>query len=65
MFFGIRWNSLRTKIIAWSFVPAAIILSAVALVGIYAYNRVTGDLVIATLVARGEPQDVAPAEASS
>lgn len=46
MFFGIRWNSLRTKIIAWSFVPAAIILSAVALVGIYAYNRVTGDLVI-------------------
>ncbi|MCX6030982.1 MAG: PAS domain-containing protein [Chloroflexi bacterium] len=46
MFFGIRWNSLRTKIIAWSFVPAAIILGAVALVGFYAYNRVTGDLVI-------------------
>jgi len=46
MLFGIRWGSLRTKIIAWSFVPAAIILGAVALVGFYAYNRVTGDLVV-------------------
>ena len=46
MFLGIRWNRLRTKIIAWSFVPTAIILGAVALVGFYAYNRVTGDLVI-------------------
>lgn len=43
---GIRWGSLRTKIIAWSFVPAAIILGAIALVGFYAYSSVTGDLVI-------------------
>jgi len=46
MLFGIRWGSLRNKIIAWSFVPTAIILVAVALVSLYAYQRVTENLVI-------------------
>src|SRR5215207_5272811 len=41
-----RWGSLRTKIIAWSFVPTAIILTLVALVGFYAFQRVTQDLTI-------------------
>ena len=44
MLLGIRWRSLRLKIIAWSFVPTAIILVAVALVGFYAYQRITEDL---------------------
>ncbi len=39
-------GSLRVKIIAWSFIPAAIILTAVALVTYYAYQQVTEDLVI-------------------
>ena len=43
---GIRWSGLRTKIIAWSFVPTAIILTSVALVGFYAYQQVTQDLTI-------------------
>ena len=47
MLLGIRWGSLRAKIILWSFVPAAIVLFAVALVAFYAYQRVTQDLVIA------------------
>jgi nitrate/nitrite-specific signal transduction histidine kinase len=38
------WNSLRTKIIAWSFVPTAIILSAVAWFTFYSYQKVIGDL---------------------
>ena len=42
---GIRWQSLRSKIIAWSFVPTAIILIAVALVTYYAYQQVTEELV--------------------
>ncbi|MGD9144828.1 MAG: GAF domain-containing protein [Anaerolineae bacterium] len=46
MLFGIRWGSLRTKIIAWSFVPTAIILGAVALVTFLAYQQVTEELVI-------------------
>jgi PAS domain S-box-containing protein len=46
MLFGIRWRGLQAKIITWSFVPAAIILSAVALVGFYAYDQVTEDLVM-------------------
>src|SRR5687768_6993482 len=41
-----RWGSLRTKIIAWSFVPTAIILTTVALVGFYAFQRVTQDLTV-------------------
>jgi GAF domain-containing protein/HAMP domain-containing protein len=43
---AIQW-SLRSKIIAWSFVPTAIILVAVALVTFTAYRRVTEDLVMA------------------
>jgi signal transduction histidine kinase len=39
-------GSLRNKIITWSFVPTAIILVAVALVSLYAYRRVTENLVI-------------------
>ncbi len=39
-------RSLRTKIIAWFFVPTAIILVAVALVNFYSYQDVTEDLVI-------------------
>ena len=42
----IRWRGLRTQIIAWSFVPTAIILMAVALVTFLAYRQVTEDLVI-------------------
>jgi PAS domain S-box-containing protein len=41
-----RWDSLRTKIIAWSFVPTAIILTIVALVGFYAFQQVTQNLTI-------------------
>ena len=41
-----RLGGLRTKIIAWSFVPTAIILTIVALVGFYAYQQVTQDLTI-------------------
>jgi nitrate/nitrite-specific signal transduction histidine kinase len=39
-------GNLRNKIIAWSFVPTAIILVAVALVSLYAYQRVTEELVV-------------------
>ncbi len=46
MLFGIRWGSLRAKIIAWSFVPTAIILVAVAVVIFFAYQDVTQDLAI-------------------
>jgi len=41
----IQW-SLRNKIIAWSFVPTAIISVTVALVNFYAYQQVTENLVI-------------------
>jgi len=41
-----RQGSLRTKIIAWSFVPTAIILSAVAWFTFFSYQRVLGDLAI-------------------
>ncbi len=44
MFIGIRWRTLRSKIIAWSFVPAAVIVLIVAVVGIYANERVTEEL---------------------
>ena len=46
MLLRMRWGSLRTKIIAWSFVPTAIILMAVALVTFSAYQRVTEELAI-------------------
>jgi len=39
-------GSLRNKIITWTFVPTAIILVTVALVSLYAYQRVTENLVI-------------------
>jgi nitrate/nitrite-specific signal transduction histidine kinase len=40
------WNSLQVKIIAWSFVPTVIILSAVAWFTFYSYQKVIGDLAI-------------------
>jgi len=40
------WKSLRTKIIASSFVPTVIILSAVAWFTFYSYRNVLGDLAI-------------------
>jgi GAF domain-containing protein/HAMP domain-containing protein len=46
MLFGIRWGSLRAKIIAWSFVPTAIILGTVALLTFFAYQQVTEELVL-------------------
>lgn len=39
-------TSLRTRILEWTFVPAAIILSAVAFTIYYAYQQVTEDLVV-------------------
>lgn len=42
----IRWQSLRTKIIASSLIPTVIILLAVALVTFIAYQRVVEELVI-------------------
>ena len=38
--------NLRTRIIAWSFIPTTIILVIVALVTFYAYQRVTEELVV-------------------
>ncbi len=45
---GLRLHhaKLRTRIIAWSFVPTAIIMLAVALTTYYAYQRVTEELVV-------------------
>ena len=40
------WKSLQVKIIAWSFVPTVIILSAVAWITFYSYQKVLGDLAI-------------------
>jgi len=39
-------RSLRTKIIAWFFVPTALILIAVAVTNFFAYQDVTAELVI-------------------
>lgn len=41
-----RWGGLRAKIITWSFVPTAIILTAVALFTFISYQQVTEDLVL-------------------
>jgi nitrate/nitrite-specific signal transduction histidine kinase len=53
------WNSLRIKIIAWSFIPTVIILSAVAWFTFYSYQKVIGDLAIrqdwAVLQSRTQP----------
>jgi nitrate/nitrite-specific signal transduction histidine kinase len=43
MLLGIRWGSLRTKILVWSLVPAAVILGAVALVTYLVYQQGTGE----------------------
>jgi nitrate/nitrite-specific signal transduction histidine kinase len=43
----IKRQSLRTKIIAWSFIPTLVILATVALVTYAAYQSVTDDLVLA------------------
>ncbi|MFN2217373.1 MAG: HAMP domain-containing protein, partial [Anaerolineae bacterium] len=43
MLLGIRWGSLRTKILVWSLVPAAVILGAVALVAYLAFQQGAGD----------------------
>jgi nitrate/nitrite-specific signal transduction histidine kinase len=43
----IKRQSLRTKIIAWSFIPTLVILVAVTLVTYAAYQSVTDDLVLA------------------
>jgi signal transduction histidine kinase len=40
------WRRLAAKIIAWSFVPTVIILSAVAWFTFYSYQKVIGDLAI-------------------
>src|SRR5512140_3625194 len=37
---------LRTRILSWTFIPAAIILSVVAFTIYYAYQQVTEDLVV-------------------
>ncbi len=41
-----RRTQLRTRILSWTFIPTAIILSAVAFTLYYAYQRVTQDLVV-------------------
>jgi len=43
----IKRQGLRTKIIAWSFIPTLVILATVALVTYVAYQNVTDDLVLA------------------
>ncbi len=40
------WSHLRVKIIAWSFVPTVIILSAVAWYTFFSYQQVLGDLAL-------------------
>src|SRR5512138_3454541 len=44
--FGIRWRSLRTRIILFSFVPTLIILMVVAYVAFFAYQNAAEDLVV-------------------
>ena len=41
----IRWTGIRSKIIAWSFVPTALILGGVAFFVFYTYQQVTEELV--------------------
>src|SRR5512143_2192232 len=43
---GSQRTRLRTRILSWIFIPAVIILSAVAFTIYYAYQRVTEDLVV-------------------
>jgi two-component system nitrate/nitrite sensor histidine kinase NarX len=44
---AIRWGSIRSKIIVWAFVPAALILISVAVMSLYIYQNATERLVIA------------------
>lgn len=46
MLLNVSLKGLRVKIIAWSFIPTAIILLAAAMVTFYAYQGVTEDLVL-------------------
>lgn len=46
MLLGVRWGSLRAKIIAWSFVPTALVLSAVAVIAVQAFQHLAVDLVV-------------------
>lgn len=46
MLLGIRWGSLRNKIIAWSFIPTAIMFVTVVLAALYTYQQVTESLVV-------------------
>jgi nitrate/nitrite-specific signal transduction histidine kinase len=41
-----RRGALRARIIAWSFIPTALIMAAVVLVNFQAYSQVTEDLVV-------------------
>ena len=43
MLLGIRWGSLRTKILVWSLIPAAVVLGAVALLAYLAFQQGAGD----------------------
>jgi nitrate/nitrite-specific signal transduction histidine kinase len=40
------WRSLQIRIVAWSFIPTVIILSAVAWFTFYSYQKVLGDLAL-------------------
>src|SRR5512146_1782286 len=46
MILGIRWSSLRAKIIAWSFFPAMLVLSIMAAVAVYGNEQTTRELTI-------------------
>jgi signal transduction histidine kinase len=46
VFLGIRWGSLHAKIFAWTFVPTAVILVAVGLVAVRAFQQTAQALVI-------------------
>lgn len=46
MILGIRWRSLRAKIIAWSFFPAMLILSILAAAAVYGNEQTTRELTI-------------------
>jgi len=46
MLLGIRWGSLRAKIMAWSLLPAAAALSAVAVISTVAFQQATERVVV-------------------
>src|SRR5512139_3452728 len=50
------WNSLRSKIIAWSFVPTVIILSAVAWFTFYSYQKEVGERAIQQFLEMAKPK---------